>query len=82
LIEAQDWYEREVTGLGRRFRQATDAVIDCMIDNPRQLPLVFKNVRGACVPVCPVSAIFARRSAGGLRAKERNVFRAVTQARN
>jgi hypothetical protein len=28
LIEAQDWYEGEAAGLGRRFRQAIDALID------------------------------------------------------
>jgi hypothetical protein len=28
LIEAQDWYEGEAVGLGRRFRQAIDALID------------------------------------------------------
>jgi hypothetical protein len=26
LVEAQDWYEREATGLGRRFRQAIEAL--------------------------------------------------------
>lgn len=38
LIEAQDWYEGEVTGLGRRFRQAIDALIEPMSHNPRQFP--------------------------------------------
>jgi hypothetical protein len=27
LVEPQDWYEGEATGLGRRFRQAIDALI-------------------------------------------------------
>ena len=45
LIEAQDWYEGEATGLGRRFRQSIDALIHRMSDNPRQFPIVFKNVR-------------------------------------
>jgi hypothetical protein len=27
LIDAQDWYENEAPGLGRRFRAAVDAVI-------------------------------------------------------
>ena len=44
LIEAQDWYEGEVTGLGPRFRQAIDALIERMNDNPHQFPVVFKNV--------------------------------------
>ena len=44
LIDAQDWYEREVTGLGRRFREAIDAIIQRTTQNPRQFPVVFKNV--------------------------------------
>ena len=27
-IEAQDWYEGEATGQGRRFREAIDALIE------------------------------------------------------
>jgi toxin ParE1/3/4 len=58
LIEAQDWYEREAHGLGRRFRPAIDAVIDRMIDNPRQFPIVFKNVRRALLRRFPYSLFF------------------------
>ena len=47
LIEAQDWYERKASGVGRRFRQAIDTLIGRMGDNPRQFPVVFKNVRRA-----------------------------------
>jgi hypothetical protein len=36
LIEAQDWYEGKATGLGRRFRQAIDALIKRMSDSPRE----------------------------------------------
>jgi len=52
LIEAQDWYEREVAGLGRRFRQAIDALIERMSGNPRQFPVVFKM---SAVPFCGAS---------------------------
>jgi plasmid stabilization system protein ParE len=58
LIEAQDWYERESTGLGRRFRQAIDALIGRMSDNPRQFPMVFKNVRRAVLRRFPYSLFF------------------------
>jgi hypothetical protein len=34
LVEAQDWYEGEATGLGRRFRQAIDTLGERMSDNP------------------------------------------------
>jgi len=36
LTDAQDWYEGEASGLGRRFRQAIDALIERMIDNVRR----------------------------------------------
>jgi plasmid stabilization system protein ParE len=58
LIEAQDWYEGEATGLGRRFRQAIDALIDRMSDYPRQFPIVFKNVRRALLRRFPYSLFF------------------------
>jgi len=58
LIEAQDWYEREVTGLGRRFRQAIDAVVQRTSQNPLQFPVVFKNVRRAPLRRFPCSLFF------------------------
>jgi toxin ParE1/3/4 len=58
LIEAQDWYEGEVTGLGRRFRQAIDALTERMRENRRQFPIVFKNVRRALVRRFPYSLFF------------------------
>ena len=51
LIEAQDWYEGETPGLGRRFREAIDALAERMSANPRQFPVVFKSVRRALLPV-------------------------------
>jgi len=47
LIEAQDWYEGESPGLGPRFRQAVDVLVERMSANPRQFPVVFRNVRRA-----------------------------------
>jgi plasmid stabilization system protein ParE len=58
LIEAQDWYEGEAAELGRRFRQAIDGLIDRMSDNPRQFPIVFKNVHSALVRSFPYSLFF------------------------
>ena len=58
LIDAQDWYEGEATGLGRRFRQAIDVLIGRMSDNPRQFPTIFKNVRRALVRRFPYSLFF------------------------
>jgi hypothetical protein len=55
LIEAQDWYEGEASGLGRRFRQGIDVLVERMGANPRQFPIVFKNVRRA--PFAPFSIL-------------------------
>jgi plasmid stabilization system protein ParE len=40
LIDAQDWYEAQAPGLGRRFRAEIDSVVQRMADNPRQFPLL------------------------------------------
>ena len=39
-IGAQEWYENEVTGLGRRFRLAVDGAVQRMSGNPRQFSAV------------------------------------------
>ena len=58
LIQAQDWYEAEATGLGGRFREAIDALAKRMSENPRQFPIVFNNVRRALVRRFPYSLFF------------------------
>jgi len=58
VIEAQDWYEREAPGLGRHFREAIDALIERMSANPRQFPVVFKDVRRALLRRFPHSLFF------------------------
>jgi plasmid stabilization system protein ParE len=47
LIDAQDWYEAEATGLGGRFRAEIDSVVRRMAGNPRQFPPVFETLRRA-----------------------------------
>jgi hypothetical protein len=54
LIEAQDWYEREAAGLGRRFRDAINTLVGRMSDNPRQFPIV---IRTRAAPCCGVFLI-------------------------
>jgi plasmid stabilization system protein ParE len=58
LIDAQDWYENEAAGLGRRFREAVDAVVQCIIANPRQFPVVHKNIRRALSRRFPYALMF------------------------
>jgi plasmid stabilization system protein ParE len=58
LIDAQGWYEHEVPGLGRRFRQTVDALIRRMSQNPMHFQVVFKNVRRALLRRFPYSLLF------------------------
>lgn len=47
LTGAQDWYENEVPGLGRRFRAEVATIIERISVNPRQFPVVYKSIRRA-----------------------------------
>jgi plasmid stabilization system protein ParE len=58
LIEAQDWYEKELPGLGRGFRAAVDAVVQRMSATPLQFPVVHKNVRRALLRRFPYALMF------------------------
>ena len=58
LIEAQDWYEAQAPGLGRRFRAEIDDVVQRMSDNPRQFPVIFKKVRRARATKFPYALFF------------------------
>jgi plasmid stabilization system protein ParE len=58
LIDAQDWYENEAPGLGRRFRAAVEAVIEQMGVNPRQFPVVYKSIRRALLRRFPYALMF------------------------
>ena len=58
LIDAQDWYENEAPGLGRRFRAAVEAVIEQMSVNSRQFPVIYKDVRRALLRRFPYALMF------------------------
>ena len=59
LIEAQDWYEAEAPGLGRRFRAEVDRAVQRIAGNPFQFPTILKDLRRARVNVFPYSLFFA-----------------------
>jgi plasmid stabilization system protein ParE len=58
LIDAQDWYEAEAPGLGRRFRAEIDGVVRRMAGNPRQFPIVFKTLHRARAKKFPYALFF------------------------
>ena len=58
MIEAQDWYEGEAPGVGRQFREAIDTLTQRLCANPRQFPVVFKNVDRALLHRFPFSLLY------------------------
>jgi len=58
VTEAQDWYEGEVVGLGRRFRKEVDLLVQRIVTAPRQFPVVYKNVRRAVLRRFPYTLMF------------------------
>ena len=58
LIDAQNWYEKEVPGLGRHFRTAVGDVVQRMTANPQQFPVIHKNVRRALLRRFPYALMF------------------------
>jgi plasmid stabilization system protein ParE len=58
LIDAQNWYEKEVPGLGRHFRAAVDTVVRRISTGPQQFPLVYKSVRRALLRGFPYALLF------------------------
>ena len=61
LIEAQDWYESEAAGLGRRFRVEIDRAVQRIVNAPYQFPVVFKTLRRARVKRFPYALLFLDR---------------------
>ena len=57
-MDAQDWYENEARGLGRRFRAAVEAVVERMTANPLQFPVVHRNIRRALLRRFPYALMF------------------------
>jgi toxin ParE1/3/4 len=66
LIDAQEWYESEAPGLGRRFFAAVDTVIERMTANSRQFPVVHRNIRRALLKHFPYALIFLIEDDDGL----------------
>ncbi len=58
LIDAQDWYEHESSGLGLHFRAAVEAVVERIAANPDQFPIIYKNIRRALLRRFPYALMF------------------------
>jgi len=58
LVEAFDWYEERVRGLGSEFLMAVDATVHAIIRKPLQFVKVHKNVRRALLRRFPYAVCF------------------------
>jgi len=47
LVRIEDWYEGQRPGLGQEFREAVDAVITRIADNPLAYPERYRGARRA-----------------------------------
>ena len=58
LEDAFLWYERQIAGLGNQFLLSVDAVINSIRRNPRQYPVVYKNIHRALTRRFPYQIFF------------------------
>ena len=61
--EAVDWYEERRPGLGPKFTEAVQSVLDAASANPRRHPRVFGEVHEGIVPGFPYCVYY--RAEGG-----------------
>ena len=47
MVEAFDWYEARLPGLGSEFLLNVDATMNAILRNPLMYPVVYKNLRKA-----------------------------------
>jgi plasmid stabilization system protein ParE len=62
FIDAQNWYENESPGLGRRFSAAAEAAVERIAANPLQFPVVYRNIRRALLRRFPYALMFVVES--------------------
>lgn len=62
LIDTQDWYESEMSGLGNRFQTEAARIVQRIAENPLQFPVVHKRIRRARLNVFPYSLFFCVES--------------------
>ena len=58
MIDAFDWYEERVSGLGSEFLLAVDAAFRDMLHNPCQYPFVHKKIRRVLLRRFPYEVFF------------------------
>lgn len=60
LLQAQDWYENELPGLGQRFLESVTSAVERIADNPQQFPVIYKNIHRALLRRFPYALFFVK----------------------
>ena len=58
LEDAYLWYEQQIVGLGSQFLLSVDAAINSIRRNPRQYPVVYKNIHRVLTRRFPYQIFF------------------------
>ena len=58
LMDAHDWYEAKLRGLGTRFLDQVEITILRLQENPQQFPMVFQDVHRALLRKYPYGLFF------------------------
>jgi len=58
MVDAFDWYENRVPGLGAEFLLCVDAAFSALLRNPAQFPCVHRIVRRALTRRFPYEVFF------------------------
>lgn len=58
MMEAYDWYEARVPGLGSEYLLAVDATLHAIARTPEQYPVVHKSIRRALTRRFPYEVFF------------------------
>jgi len=58
IVEAYDWYEACLQGLGADFLLSIDAILHAVARNPKQYPVVHKDIRRALARRFPYEVFF------------------------
>ena len=58
LKDAFLWYEQQIAGLGSQFLLSVDTAINSIRRNPRQYPVVYKNIHRALTRRFPYQIFF------------------------
>ena len=65
LVDARNWYDRKSAGLGVRFLDAVDSVVQRIAANPAQFPIVYKSIHRALLQRFPYALMFVTETEGG-----------------